>query len=93
MQNMNNWHVGHPEDSRKILSRSFPVTAPSDAYSKAVSILKVADEAQYVPENLQLSISSENVLVVLHAFSKGNVEEDDYALAKKIDAIISTAAG
>jgi len=88
MQNINDWRVGHPEDSREILSKSFPITLPSDAYSKAASVLKTANEAQYLPENLQLSISSENVLVVLHAYSKGNVEENDHALAKKIDTAL-----
>jgi len=82
------WRVGHPEDSREILSKYFSVTIPGDAYTKAMLVLTAAAEANYAPENIQLSISSDNVLVTLHSFTEGVVCEKDYALAKQIDVAL-----
>src|SRR6266705_1322669 len=83
-----NWRVGHPEKTREILSKSFSVTKISDAVVKASLVVKLADTLAYPADELQLSLSSRNFLIVLHGNSTGAVSKKDYDLAEHIDTTL-----
>jgi hypothetical protein len=66
MQDSNGWRVGRPEDSREILSKSFPITTPSEAYTKATAAL-ANDDLRVLSVGISTAVSpkTDNVIELL----------------------------
>jgi hypothetical protein len=81
----NTWRIRTIEKDREILSKVFPATNLRQALNMAKTATEVITDFGQDKDESQLSISSRDLLVILHGFSKGPVPELCRQLAKAID--------
>lgn len=77
------WRKVDTEDGREILFALYKVEDINEAYNKAGDIIRIINENNAAPES-QVSLSSENVTIVLHGHSKMPITQKDWEIAKQI---------
>lgn len=85
MAKANSWKIGVSEEDRQILSKVFASKNLEQSARMADAACKVIIKHKQDKNESQLSLSSRNLLVVLHGYSKGPITAVCYELATEID--------
>ncbi len=83
---INQWRISKPEPTREILTKVFPSPSLDVSVQMAQDILKLVSESGYAKEDVQLSATNRDLLVILHGHSAGIVPDGAHDLASLIDA-------
>lgn len=85
------WKVLKSEDKRALrefLARLYKVNNLENANEIVQKILPIISKHK-AQHDTQISISDENLSIILHGQSAGKVREEDWKLAKEIESILS----
>ena len=85
---MNNlWKKVATEDGREILFALHTVEDLNEAYEKTADIIRIVNENNVADES-QVSLSSDNITVVLHGRSEEPITQKDWEVAKQIETCL-----
>lgn len=82
----NTWKTHKFDDGREILSHLFSTDSLAKAQQITSEIIELQEKENYPEKELQLSLSTNGVLVILHGVSSGPVSATDHNFANAISS-------